>query len=54
MGIPRLDCLGLIEAGGDIEEVEEQQWRFRGLIASASLKPLSVQWHTLTILDSEA
>ena len=37
-GIPRLDCLGLIEA----RRYEFQQIptaRFRGLIASASLKP---------------
>ena len=37
MAIPRLDCLGLIEAGvggGSGDSVG----RFRGLIASASLK----------------
>ena len=37
--IPRLDCLGLIEARTDNGYVYEKT-RFRGLIASASLKPL--------------
>ena len=36
--IPRLDCLGLIEADGTAYTSGPPQ-RFRGLIASASLKP---------------
>ena len=36
--IPRLDCLGLIEAHGVRKTLVNSAGRFRGLIASASLK----------------
>ena len=36
--IPRLDCLGLIEATGARRGLPRTPKRFRGLIASASLK----------------
>ena len=41
--IPRLDCLGLIEARSS-ESTFSYATRFRGLIASASLKPTFFCW----------
>ena len=37
--IPRRDCLGLIEARGSSAGIFRSIRRFRGVIASASLKP---------------
>ena len=51
-GIPRLDCLGLIEALSALSMMTHA--RFRGLIASASLKHGGYPCVTWYLIDSEA
>ena len=53
IAFPRLDCLGLIEAGYTGDEPKLYS-RFRGLIASASLKPHRAQRLMLPLSVSEA